>query len=112
MISPVVPTVAEESNEMLHLKFNENQLNENYDSILASEWPGHEAIKTDNVSYNVMINGKMRFVYKSSKQLIEDGEANCIKELMNTKGGKKWIGDKEIKKVIMKPKAIVIITSK
>lgn len=116
MISPVVPTVAEESNEMLHLKFNNNnnndELNSNYDSILASEWPGHEVIKTDNVSYNIMINGKMRFVHKSNKQLIEDGESKCIEELINTKDGKKWIGDKEIKKVIMKPKAIVIITSK
>ncbi|QPG74355.1 hypothetical protein FOA43_001682 [Brettanomyces nanus] len=103
IMSPVTPTTVEEANEVLH--------NPNFgsvDSILNSDWPELENAIQEDISYNVMINGKMRFVHKASKNLINDKE-QCIKEIMSSGGGQKWLQGKHIKKVLLKKGTLVFI---
>ncbi|ODV83284.1 hypothetical protein CANARDRAFT_9689 [[Candida] arabinofermentans NRRL YB-2248] len=100
LISPVTPTVAEESNEILN--------GVNSKSILLSNWPESSDLISNLISYNVMINGKMRFVHKSTPDMILN-EQKCMNEIMDSEQGKKWLQDKTINKMIMKKGAVVFI---
>lgn len=103
VMSPVAPATAEEANEVLH-GFSPGTIR----SILKSDWPEVGELIEGNINYNVMVNGKMRFIYSGPKELIQNRD-HCINEVMKTEGAKKWLDGKQIKKVILKKGAIVFI---
>ncbi|VEU22978.1 DEKNAAC104101 [Brettanomyces naardenensis] len=103
VMSPVTPATVEEANEILH-KPNLGEV----DSILKSDWPELEEPIKGEITYNVMINGKMRFVVKGNEDMAND-EEKCLSKVLNSEGGKKWLQGKEIKKSIFKRGAIVFI---
>ncbi|KAG7814085.1 hypothetical protein KL921_000359 [Ogataea angusta] len=102
-LSPVAPSVSEEANELLHPWPTE--------SILQADWPEIRPLIAATVSYTVMVNGRMRFVYHGPENLIEDREG-CISQILATPDGQIWIGGRNIKKVILKPKTVVFIVEK
>lgn len=103
VMSPVAPVIVEETNELLH-KPNFGKV----DSILKSDWPEVDYLIDEDIKYNVMVNGRMRFIYSGTKDLIQNKD-RCINEVMKTNGAKKWLQGKQIKKVILKKRAIVFI---
>ncbi|GME79862.1 unnamed protein product [Ambrosiozyma monospora] len=102
-MAPVTPTTVEEANEVLHSK-----LSGETPSILISDWPEQEPLIESLTQYKIMINGKMRFMHDSSKDLIKD-EKKCIDEVIQTQGGEKWLKGKTVRKVIFKKDTIVFI---
>ncbi|KAH3662011.1 hypothetical protein OGAPHI_006192 [Ogataea philodendri] len=99
-MSPVAPGVCEEANEVLHPWKAE--------SVLAADWPQPQPLIAATIPYTVMVNGKMRFIYPGPEGLTNNKE-ECIAKVIATPDGQKWIGDRKIKKVILKPSTIVFI---
>ncbi|KAG0682359.1 Leucyl-tRNA synthetase, mitochondrial [Pichia californica] len=106
-MAPVTPSTCEESFEIFRYKNAENA--EQF--LLEADWPKLEEPIRAGINYNIMINGKMKFVHKSGEELIKDAEC-CVNELLETEQGAKHLGGKEIKKVIMKKGTIVFIVKK
>lgn len=102
VMAPVTPAVVEEANELLHHNFGV------VDSILKSDWPQVEEPIKGQVNFNVMINGKMRFIHTAPESFTAD-KAKCIETILATEGGKMWLSDCEIKKVILKKGTVVFI---
>lgn len=106
-MAPVTPATCEEAFEIFRSKNQNNK--EQF--LLEAEWPKLEDPIEAGVNYNVMINGKMKFVYKSAKSLNENID-DCVEKILSTEQGAKHLGGKEIKKVIIKKGAIVFILKK
>lgn len=103
VMAPVAPTTVEEANEVLHLpRFGK------VDSILKADWPELEKPIKGDITYNVMVNGRMRFTYQASEHFIDDRDA-CIASIMKTKGAEKWLKGKNLRKVILKKGTLVFI---
>ena len=101
LISPFAPHIAE---EIWHLWGNK-------DSIFNSQWPRAEEkyLQEDTVEYPVAINGKKRFVL----QLPADWSKEQVEEfVLNNEKTKKYIEERQIRKVIVVPKKIVNIVVK
>lgn len=102
-ISPVCPSVAEESWENLLLIQNKE-----WKSIFNEQWPELEELKESKIKYNVLINGKFRFNYEGDKSFYKDVE-NVKCKILDLEQGKKYFENKEVKKVITKPNAIIFV---
>ncbi|SSD59176.1 related to Leucine--tRNA ligase, mitochondrial [Saccharomycodes ludwigii] len=103
VIYPITPCVSEEAAAII-------VKNQNWNEELSRYWPDVEPIKQPNtVSYNVVINGKMRFIYCGSKDFIELHEGEIIKILTELPGGIKYLKGKDIMKVIVKKKVISFV---
>lgn len=107
-MSPVTPASCEEAFEIVNHK---NQSYSPDQLILEAEWPLTEKPIESSINYNIMINGKMKFVHKSTAGLIDDLDS-CVAEIMKTENGLKHLAEKSIKKVIMKKGTIVFIIGK
>ncbi|CDK25720.1 unnamed protein product [Kuraishia capsulata CBS 1993] len=102
LMAPVTPSAAEEAYEIYcgasHLEWT---------SILQADWPvPAPLIGTNTHDYKVMINGKFRFSHSAEKTL---GKDDLITKVIESANGRKYVGDKTIKNVIVKKDAIVII---
>ena len=105
-MAPVTPATSEEAFELFKYKSKDTE-----QFLLEADWPELENPIESLVNYNVMINGKMRFVHKAPAELAEDLEA-CCQEILATEKGAKHLAGKEIKKVIVKKGTIVFILKK
>lgn len=103
VMAPVTPCVAEEAYELMCKK-----LGKPWRSILDSDWPSVETeIRSQTTKVNVVVNGKMRFVYEAGDVKVDDDE--FVAQLLKTPGGEKWLGGQRIKKIIRKPKVISFV---
>lgn len=105
---PVTPAVCEES----WLVYNEaSSVAENIevDSILKSDWPVPSEMVQTLVDYNIMIDGKMRLVHKAAEYGSEDTQV-VLDALMAEESCKKFLDGKTIKKMMIKKKAIILLT--
>ncbi|MCP4624825.1 MAG: leucine--tRNA ligase [bacterium] len=98
LLAPIVPHYAEELWQALG----------NESSVLLAPWPRHreDALEKDELLIVVQVNGKLR----SRFQVASDTAADTIKELaLKDDRVTKFIGDKEIKKVIVVKNKLVNI---
>ena len=66
-----------------------------------------EYLVENSFEYPVMINGKLRFKQEYALDLTQD---DIVKHIVTTEGAKKWLADKQPKKIIVvKGKIINIV---
>lgn len=106
-MSPVTPATCEESFEILN-----SGSDSEHPFILESDWPSIDTPIIQDVSYKITINGKMKFMHKSSPEFKNSSETVCVEELLKTEDGKKHLTGLQINKVIVKTDTIVIISKK
>lgn len=105
VIYPVVPSISEEAREIL----NKGQ-NWNWNSY---SWPEAEAqVESNTMNFQVIVNGKMKFMYNTRKDFLDIGSEKVIAELLSLPQGEKHLANKAIKKVILKKNIISFITPK
>ncbi|MBI4379564.1 MAG: leucine--tRNA ligase [Nitrospinae bacterium] len=98
LLSPLVPCIAEEMWEMMG----------NRGGIMKEPWPSYdpEFIKAEEITIVIQINGKVRSRLTLNADINDDGIKEAV--LSNDKV-KEWVGDKEIKKLVIVPKKLVSI---
>lgn len=106
-MAPVTPATSEEAFEIYNYR---NTSAKDATFILESEWPTlDESIQT-LLGFNVMVNGKMKFVHQSSPEFVNSSESECVEEILSTEEGSKHLAGHEIKKVIIKKGTVVFLT--
>lgn len=98
LIAPFAPHIAE---ELWHLMDHD-------DSIMTVLWPKFDPamLVEDEFNYPVSFNGKMRFTIALPADIAQD---DAIQQVLATDDAKRWLGDKQPKKVIFVPKRIINI---
>ena len=101
LLSPFAPHIAE---ELWHLMGHN-------DSVTDARFPEYVAAYTveDNVTYPVQFNGKMRFTVDLPKSAVPAEVEAAVRALEQTA---KWVGDKQIAKVVVVPGRIINIVVK
>ena len=101
LLSPFAPHIAE---ELWHLMGHD-------DSVTDARFPEYVAAYTveDNVTYPVQFNGKMRFTVDLPKSAVPAEVEAAVRALEQTA---KWVGDKQIAKVVVVPGRIINIVVK
>ena len=101
LLSPFAPHIAE---ELWHLLGHD-------DSVTDARFPEYVAAYTveDNVTYPVQFNGKMRFTVDLPKSAAPAEVEAAVRALEQTA---KWVGDKQIAKVVVVPGRIINIVVK
>jgi len=101
LLSPIAPHTSE---EIWHLLGNE-------ESVHINEWPEYDEKKTidESISIALQVNGKVRSEINISH---EESESKIKEMALQDEKIQKWIGGKEVKKVIyVKGKLVSIVTS-
>lgn len=98
VLAPFAPHITEELWEAMGHKT----------SVFDAEWPLHEEkyLKDDSFKYAVAFNGKARFTMEFAADASKDA---IEKEVLADERTHKWVGGKQIRKVIVVPKKIVNI---
>lgn len=98
VLSPFAPHIAEE----LWRSIGEKT------SVVSASWPlwNEEYLVEDTINYPISFNGKTRFTINLSRSLSKE---EVEKIVMSDENTKKWLDDKEPKKVIVVPGRIVNI---
>ena len=98
LLSPFVPHVSEELWQQLG----------NKSSIFSAKWPEYNPalIKSDYITLPVQVNGRLRSKIEVPVD-ISDGDVK--KKVLSDEKVKQWLGDKEIKKLIIVPNKLVNI---
>lgn len=109
-MAPVTPTTVEEAFEIFNYKNPEYLKSEVKPLLLECAWPKIDEPIVTKVPFNIMINGKMKFVHKSHPDLAHKSADHCTKEILDTEEGTKFLSDHNIKKVIVKKGAIIFMT--
>ena len=101
LLSPFAPHIAE---ELWHLMGHD-------ESVTDARFPEYVAAYTveDNVTYPVQFNGKMRFTVDLPKSAAPAEVEAAVRALEQTA---KWVGDKQIAKVVVVPGRIINIVVK
>jgi leucyl-tRNA synthetase len=104
MLAPFAPFIAEELHNQYFEQFSSNE----YRGVHIESWPEYdvELAKSENVTFAIQVNGKMRAQIQVESSLSSDKEAviNLAKESSEVQ---KWISDSEIVKEIFVPGKIV-----
>ncbi|SCU77913.1 LAMI_0A02762g1_1 [Lachancea mirantina] len=94
-IYPVAPCVAEEIAAII-------TTHESGNTFDLYRWPEIElAPLKDVINYKIVVNGKMRFMYEADSRFLDDKDL-ALRLLQDSEGGKKYLKEKDIKKVIYK----------
>ncbi len=98
LISPFAPHIAEELWQLLG----------HDESVAMSDWPTYDKqyLEDDAFNYPVSFNGKMRFTLSLPVSISQE---EAIRQVMEDENTKRWLGDKQPKKVIFVPKRIINI---
>lgn len=107
-MAPVTPATCEEAFELFNYR---NTRGDSYPFLLEAEWPQVSPKIESHVNYNVMIDGKMRFVHRAHENFSNASTDECISQLVTTSDGEKYLSNVEVKKVILKKDTIVIMTN-
>ncbi|KAL6947058.1 hypothetical protein ACO0QE_001918 [Hanseniaspora vineae] len=109
MIYPVTPCVSEEALSIICKTQKWDFTN------FARSWPDAEPIKASSkVKYNIVINGKMRFVFESDKNFVLLEDSAIVETLCQRAEGQKYLKDesnqfRKFKKIIKKAKVISFV---
>lgn len=104
VIYPVVPSISEEAREIINKR-------QSWDWKSYS-WPDAEKqIESDTMTFQIIVNGKMKFIYNTRKDFLDLGNDEVIAELLTLPQGEKHLSNKEIKKIILKKNIISFIMS-
>lgn len=107
VMSPVTPCTADECWEKIS-----RTLNQEWKSIFFQLYPEPQKIVSPFVNYNVFINGKARHLFKGLASFIELKEDQILQELLKINQVLKSIQNLPVKRMILKPGLISIITEK
>lgn len=95
VIYPVAPSISEESREMINLCQNWEWSQ--------YKWPSVEPItESETKNFQIVVNGRMRFIHTAHKDFSKDGREAVISTLMKLPEGRKYLLNRKIKKFIMK----------
>lgn len=106
LMSPVTPCVAEEAWELLL-----NRLGISWNSIMLENFPEVQKIQSNDINYNVFINGKARLLFKQDKSLIDKPENDMLDTIFKHEAVNKFATRDKIKKIIKKPGMISLVVS-
>lgn len=109
-MAPVSPATVEEAFEIFNYKNPEYVQAQVKPSLLECAWPKIEDPIITKVPFNIMINGKMKFIHQSHPELAGKSEEHCTDEILATENGAKYLAGHNIKKVIVKKGAIIFMT--
>ncbi|KAF3992600.1 hypothetical protein FT663_02253 [Candidozyma haemuli var. vulneris] len=107
VMSPATPSIAEECWEGLAKGFGKP-----FTSIFNESFPTSEPIASPYTNFNIFINGKARHSMQALRSLASESEEKVLSIALAEGPVKKFVGDKAIKKLIVKEGLISIITSK
>lgn len=107
VMAPVTPSVAEECWEILR-----TGINKPLESIFAQSFPTSQPIASPYTQFNIFVNGKARHFIRALRTLSSEPESEVLKVALAEEQVKKFVGDKDIKKLIIKDGLISIITCK
>ncbi|CAO3607723.1 unnamed protein product [Cunninghamella echinulata] len=108
MMSPMAPSIAEESwesfNNSTHLTSSSRNNNhqQSLTSVFKQQWPTweEEALKKDTVDCVIQINGKTRFTIPLPSSVVSD--VNQVEQrVRELPQGKKWLDDHKVRKAIL-----------
>lgn len=103
ILYPVVPSISEEAASILIASGYQ------WDQYV---WPEIEPVQQSNqIQYQIFINGKMRFMHIAEDDFIKD-EPFVIETLRSTPEGEKYLKEKELRKIIIKGKIISLVLKK
>lgn len=106
IMSPVTPCVAEEAWELLSGK-----LNIPWQSISYEKFPRIQRISSNDINYNVFINGKARLLFQYDKHLITQPDDVILQTIFQYDVVNKFASRDKIKKIIKKPGMISLVVS-
>ena len=109
-MSPVTPATCEESFELFNYRVENDEFKEQF--LLEAEWPKLQNAVEAEVPYNVVVNGKMKFVFKADEAFMTKTVEECHEILLATEDGKKHLEGEKIKKIIVKKGTVVFMTEK
>lgn len=107
VMSPATPCTAEECWEGLA-----EGLGKPWTSIFLERFPDSKPIESSEILFNVIVNGKRRGGFKAEKSFAQLQESEILNHISANTSADKFIGDKSIKKIIVKEGIVSIITSK
>lgn len=107
IMSPVTPSIAEECWERIGLS-----LGESTKSIFFEKFPKPQKVSSPHITYNVFVNGKARSHFKNMKSFAEKPETEILNFVLQDPNILKFVKDGMVKKVIVKPGLISLITVK
>ncbi|KAL1919933.1 uncharacterized protein VTP21DRAFT_1865 [Calcarisporiella thermophila] len=98
MIAPMAPALGEECWEALRKGSKDEHAEA---SVFESRWPELDklALQEEEVRCAVQINGKVRFVITLPSDIVRQQEA-MERAVRDSEGGKKWIGDRPVARVV------------
>ncbi len=98
LISPFAPHIAEELWQWMG----------HTESVAMAQWPAFDTayLEDDAFNYPVSFNGKMRFTLALPVAVSQE---EAIRQVMEDENTRRWLGDKQPKKVIFVPKRIINI---
>lgn len=102
VVYPVVPSIAEEAAEIINQtqRWNWNHY----------QWPKLEKkTESSTVNFQVVVNGRMRFIYPAERQLLKEDRETIISRLMTLPEGRKYLLNRKVKKLILKNNIISFI---
>ncbi|CAN3503863.1 leucine--tRNA ligase, mitochondrial [Diutina catenulata] len=106
VMAPVTPCVAEEAWEILAHK-----LGEAHRSIFHQRFPEPQVLVSPYTNYNVFVNGKARATFRGLKSLVEQSQDDVVAQVLALDQVSKFVGG-QLKKVIVKPGVVSLITGK
>lgn len=107
VMAPVTPSVAEECWEGLA-----NGLGKPVESVFSQSFPNSQPIASPYTNFNIFVDGKARHSIRALRSLATQPETEVLKTALAEAQVKKFVGDKDIKKLIVKEGLISIITCK
>lgn len=112
-MSPVTPATCEEAYELLNYRTATKYGSPSeYKYLVEADWPTLAKPVQAAVNYNIVVNGKMKFVHQSDEHLATKSIAEATEEILSTTDGTKHLGGESVLKVIVKKGTVVFITAK
>lgn len=107
IMAPVTPCVAEECWEQIS-----KSIRTPWSSIFFQKYPKVNHIESSYTSYNVFVNGKARALFKGQKSLVTMDEHEILQEALRHGSISQYVPDGVVKKMIVKPGMISLLTPK
>ncbi|SGZ56177.1 CIC11C00000004909 [Sungouiella intermedia] len=104
VMAPATPSVAEECWEGLAIG-----LGKPWKSIFFEKFPDAQPITSSEIPYNVIVNGKRRGGFRADRDFVNSTNSDILEHVLKQTPAEKFIGNKSIKKIIVKEGIISII---
>lgn len=105
IIYPVVPTISEEAADIIN-QAQEWEWN-------PYKWPELEKkTESSTLNFQVVVNGRMRFMYTAERDFVKNDRNTIVSRLMALPEGRKYLLNRDIKKLILKNNIISFMLAK